>query len=213
MLASTGSYRFPRGLVKGFRQTFAEHGITLHIDQGKFGGGDSLEFESSTSFTTGDDDVDRYYNTKFREPRRGIFHYVLMVNSLAGNPSCTIPALGEVPIWRPKKYGDLVVIFRGCLFDNGNEGLRNAFLQELGHNLFGAIEPAEDRYKCSSSGTDHYHDKYYGYAMYPYLSGGGSTYHPNRWNTDMKDMGDAIRAKFDYKERVNKLFALTDSTC
>lgn len=222
-MASGGRpYRFSSNMVDSFVSSFSAHGISLHVDQGSLGGGNRIAFEASTSFDTStSDDADRYYNDVegdgFARVRRGVFHYVLSVHGLSGDPGCSVAGLGEIPQRNPRKFGDLVVIFRNCLGGRSisvDAALAHVFMQELGHNLFGPIEPAEDRWQCpGSSVTDRYHDRFYGYAMWPLLGGGGSTYHPNRWNNDMNDMGEGIVEKLGSRARVNKLFELGHDLC
>lgn len=207
-------HRLPGPIVDGLRDTFAAHDIDLHVDQGRLGGGGHLRFRASTSFdTSATDDVDRYYNKRFARVRRGVFHYMLIVHSLAGDPGCSIGGLGEVPDRDGRRFGDLVVIFGGCLADRGSGAWIHVFLQELGHNLFGRIDPIEDAYPCSSTGRDRYHDRYHGYAMWPLLGGGGATYHPNRWEVDMRGMGRGIVDKLGSTKRVNKIFEFGYRPC
>ncbi|HVF53880.1 MAG TPA: PKD domain-containing protein [Actinomycetota bacterium] len=211
---------FPQSIVRSMRRTFLDHGIDIHFDQGRFGGGNLIPHDDLLSFELAPgDDVDRLYNGTrskgFSRERRGFFHYVIVGHGLAGSP-CDIMGLGEAPVEDLRRYGDLVVIFRDCLERSSVDemsGLVHIFLQELGHNLFGAIEPRADRYPCSGSGFDRYHDRYQGYAMWPFLGGGGMTYHPGRWSTDMHDMGRSIKAKVGFDRNVNKLFERRPGRC
>lgn len=215
------SHRIPRALVESITGSFARNGVNLHIDQGAFGGGEVIRHHALFKWNSAKTDhADRYYNRTrsrgFSQARRGIFHYAIVAHAFAGDASCRIVGLGEAPTGHEKRYGDFLVIFRACLDGFGDEGsgLAHVFLQELGHNLFGLIEPEADRFPCPhTSGVDPFHDRFYGNAMWPYLGGGGATYHPNRWQHDMNDMGKSLREKLGARYHVNKMFVPGPTAC
>lgn len=215
------SHRIPRSVVARLVDEFGAHGIRLHVDQGTFGGGETLPHDAAFSWDgSKNDDADRYYNNErrrgFTQARRGIFRYAVVAHALAGDHSCRIAGLGEAPTGHEKRYGDFIVVFRACLDGLSDESaeLAHVFLQELGHNLFGLIQPERDRFPCPrSSGVDPWHDRFYGYAMWPYVGGGGWTYHPRRWQEDMNDMGKSIRRKLGARYHVNKMFLPGPAPC
>lgn len=214
------SHRIPSSLVSSLEAEFEQNGVHLHVDQGKLGGGDVIPHDTWFSWNaTKSDDADRLYNhllgNGFTQRRRGIFHYAVVAHAFEGDTSCRIVGLGEAPTGHAKRYGDFLVIFRACLDRATNEdvALAHTLLQELGHNLFGVIEPDTDHFPCpASNAVDPFHDRYQGYAMWPYVSG-GKTYHPNRWERDMNDMGKSIRLKLGARYRVNKLFSPGPGAC
>lgn len=215
------SHRIAGPVVDAITEEFARNQVLIHVDQGRFGGGEALRHDTYFSWDSSKTDhADRYYNSingrGFTQERRGIFHYVVVAHTFAGDPGCDIVGLGEAPTGHEKRYGDFVVIFRACLDGYGDEaaGLVHVLLQELGHNLFGLIQPEGDRFPCPrTTGVDPWHDRFHGYAMWPYLGGGGRTYHPNRWAEDMDDMDRSIREKLGARYHVNKLFIPGPSAC
>ncbi len=203
-------HALPDDVVKRAKTAFHNHGIELHVDQGAFGGGNQIphddRFESGSDDPTRPDDWDWYYNdlqgNGFTQARRGIYHYAVMAHEGGnGGEDCPywdahgVVGLGEIA-------NDMFVLFRSCIdrftmeWEEEDDNVLGIFLQELGHNLFGLIEPAADRFATDNA----FHDKYEDYAMWPQMNG-ASDYHPNRWRScgagggqscDIDDVGKGL---------------------
>ncbi len=120
--------------AKDVVKAFSKKDITLHIDRGGMGGGESIDFESSTTF---DEWKDMYDDHFFIFPdgsssnRIGVFHYCTMVNKLTGNwwgkDSSGWGAAGEY-------NGDQIAIEGGA---GDSVDIANIFMHEIGHNIIG----------------------------------------------------------------------------
>lgn len=184
---SSHSHRIADSMVARIQQTFQRHGVNLHIDQGHLGGGEEIDHDDYFS----DSNWDHSYEHSFSALRRGIFHYAVMAHRddteddrgylrLEGfQPKYKLPECSKGG--RGVADGDRVVIFRDCAGESTN--LENAIVHELGHNLFGVIEPPGQNYCVldPSSGRCDTHDIYPDKAMW-FKPNGATDYHDNRWS-------------------------------
>jgi len=97
---------------------FERHGISLHIDDGRWGGGTSV----SHTGTLSESDYNSHYANDFTDWRKGLFRYALLVDDLWTGKS-------------GKFMGDGIIVdtsrfwFPGAVTDAGT------FMHELGHAL------------------------------------------------------------------------------
>jgi hypothetical protein len=61
-------------------ETFNEHGITVHIDDGCMGGGGELLPKREGNYNQEGGTVAEYYNNNFSDERKGIFRYVVIAS-------------------------------------------------------------------------------------------------------------------------------------
>lgn len=200
-------------IVTTLENRYANRGINLHIDQGELGGGNEIPHDNTftKSGAQTDDDWDNYYNSingnGFRLNRRAIFHYGVMAHNGAQCGILTEDVMGEGEVPDDGSKGDMFTVYRGCIdestapWQSEDNNVINVFMQELGHNLFGAIEPAADRDPDPDHGAP-YHDIYDDRAMW-YQMNGATDYHQNRWacvdqvdsHCDIDDIGNGLVGK------------------
>ena len=218
-------HQLPASVLTTLKSRFSAHDIRLHVDQGGLGGGNEIAhddvFDSGQTTTT--DDADRYYNNDdndgFTPGRHGLFRYGLMAHY--NEDECPVSGdgsvgFGEVP--QDPSFpdgGDMFVVFRGCIdrytlpWESEDNNVINLFLQELGHNIFGFIEPPADRDTGAGHGGG-VHDIFSTNAMW-WRMNGSTDYHPRRWtcvagddqNCDIDDLGEGLFGKGDNR-RFNK---------
>jgi nitrous oxidase accessory protein NosD len=71
-------------LLQQLIDNFALYNITLHIDEGSFGGGGEIPVQNGNDFSTMIDIYwDYFLNKQINHPRKGIFHYVIIANECA----------------------------------------------------------------------------------------------------------------------------------
>jgi len=76
----------PEKYIDEMKNSFAEHNITLHVDQGELGGGEEIEYVNNFSFSKLIDIYwDYFLNNDLNNPRKNIFHYGLICNQAPGN--------------------------------------------------------------------------------------------------------------------------------
>lgn len=181
---------------------FGSHAIRLHLDQGALGGGNQIAFKERLDDAT----KAQYYDSNgvagFTQDRKGYFHYTIMAHH--GPEGCNLLVPGA-KFGEGRSPGDQFWIYRACIelksigTTTEAERFLTAFVHELGHNIFGVIEPADDQY----SPSDAHHDEFVGYAMHPDNLQGGPDYHPRRWSCvgtgdaqcDIDDLGEGIVGK------------------
>jgi hypothetical protein len=175
-------------------------GILLHVDQGAMGGGNQIAFKSSWTSL----DWERHYNndagyTGFTPARRGIYNYGLMVDSQGDGCDLNPNSPSNVGL---ATRGDTFAVFRECnwqyalalSFDESASTVRT-WVHELGHNVFGIIEPSSDRY----SPTDTGHDNDASRIMWPKMNV-ATQFMWNRWHCydytdnlcDIDDLGKGL---------------------
>lgn len=175
--------------------------VRMHIDQGAMGGGNQIAFKNSFN----SDDWERYYNNDpgssgFQPGRRGYYHYAIMADS--EGDGCDLNPNSPSAVGLGLTGGDMFVVFRECNWmyaaalgiDESTSTMRT-WMHELGHNLFGTIEPTSDAY----SATDGAHEKYSDKIMWPKMNS-ATAYHANRVtcvgptnvNCDIDDIGKGL---------------------
>ncbi len=221
-LAGGQPYKLTAAQLTTMKNLFSAHNIRLHIDQGDLGGGSEVTWDQQFTSPDGQlyDDWDRLYNNDFvgslrqgfkdghflTPPRRGVYHYAVMAHN--GEDNCPVNTGATYGL----SSGDMLVVFRGCIvfknpFDSATY-IYNTFLHELGHSLFGDIEPDvpdADKTCCDSNGN--YLHGYPGHDIYQdkimwWFKNTATDYHTNRWNCispvdnqcDIDDLGEGLLA-------------------
>jgi len=132
------TYTFPERSQQMLLNAFAKHNITVHIDDGRLGGGgDVIPFDPEL---TGDELMqirEKYFlHGDPNNWRRGVFHYVILCCKIKsfGRPACGrmfytdsfVIAVRCVKKWIPIFY------LKGSTY---TRAMASVFMHELGHNL------------------------------------------------------------------------------
>jgi PKD repeat protein len=173
------NHRIDPNVYASMELLYRDHGIRLHVDTGDMGGGYTALPEVANA------NLDDIYYSYFTNPadfnpnRIGIFRYQV-VGHLDRSSDLNDCGVGWVP-------GEVSLIYHQSYLPGGTCGtvtatrMEQVAIHEFGHNVFGVIDPASDRWGPSSDCSDMCHDKYTGYAMTP-TSSDATNYHPNRWS-------------------------------
>ncbi|MDD5778390.1 MAG: right-handed parallel beta-helix repeat-containing protein [Candidatus Thermoplasmatota archaeon] len=119
--------------IDAMRQRFARHNITLHVDNGELGGGETVDLRNEVTYITL---IDIYWDSFLHHDpsnwRKGVFHYVLLSDSLFQEmPGFVFIGWDEADAFSLSlEYyqNEIPPVFRQYV-------LATVFMHELGHTL------------------------------------------------------------------------------
>jgi len=140
------------GKLALMKQAFADHDITIHVDEGRLGGGEEIPYAERLSYGMVRDRYWKYFlHHDLNNPRKGIFHYGLICDYTPGGGFAVMG-------WDHVDSFALSVelLMRGFASYGREQVIVSASMHELGHTLglfvddFGGIDnlaTASPRYK------------------------------------------------------------------
>ena len=127
-------YVLPEKSKEMLNTAFARHNIMLHIDDGCMGGGEEIPYKERITYNETNEIYWRYFlHNSTQNPRKGIFHYVLLCSYSAttrgghsfqawDNLDSFVLAVQYIRNWRIKERDREI-------------SMASLFMHELGHNL------------------------------------------------------------------------------
>lgn len=128
------AYTLPEKSKQMLYTAFTSHNIMMHIDDGCMGGGEEIPYKERITYSETKEIYWRYFlHNSTQNPRKGVFHYVLLCSYSAttrGGHSFQgwdvldsfVLAVQYIRDWRPKEKDREVA-------------MASLFMHELGHNL------------------------------------------------------------------------------